>query len=238
MKYIEYNKLIEKKYSTEMGCSMMNLTNSESKRQSVPIEILEETKILNVEKATLDKVFANLEIQTMITTFTTDHKYGEELDTSKLRYGKIVIMADADVDGAHIATLLLTFFYRYFKKLITEGHVYVALTPLYIVKYTKKKSKTMDEIFLYNDRELENFKKNCAKEGTKINNISRAKGLGELDAEQLKVAAFNENTRRLVKVTIDDAYMADKMTSVLMGQKVDGRKTLIMEKADEANIDA
>ena len=109
---------------------------------------------------------------------------------------------------------------------------------MYIVKYTKKKSKTIEEIFLYNDKELENFKKTCSKEGTKINNISRAKGLGELDAEQLKVAAFNEKTRRLVKVTIDDAYTADKITSVLMGQKVDGRKSLIMEKAEEATIDA
>ncbi len=141
------------------------------------------------------------------------------------------------VDGSHIATLLLTFFYRYFKKLITEGYVYIALTPLYIVKYTKKKSKTMDEIFLYNDKELENFKKTCTKEGSKINNILRAKGLGELDADQLKVAAFTESTRRLVKVTIEDAYMADKTTSILMGQKVDGRKNLIMEKAEEANVD-
>lgn len=141
------------------------------------------------------------------------------------------------VDGSHIATLLLTFLYRYFKKLITEGYVYIALTPLYIVKYTKKQSKNIDEIFLYNDKELENFKQQCAKDGTKINNISRAKGLGELDAEQLKVAAFNKATRRLVKVSIEDAYMADKTTSILMGQKVDGRKTLIMEKAKEAIVD-
>lgn len=195
-------------------------------------------KILNVEKATLDKVFANLEIQTMITTFTTDHKYGEELDTSKLRYGKIIIMSDADVDGAHIATLLLTFFYRYFKTLIAEGYVYVALTPLYIVKYTKKGSKNLDEIFLYNDKELENFKKQCSKEGTKINVITRAKGLGELDADQLKVAAFDKSTRRLVKINIDDAIQADKVTTLLMGQKVDGRKSLIVERAKDANIDA
>lgn len=194
-------------------------------------------KILNVEKASLDKVFANLEIQTMITTFTTDHKYGEELDVSKLRYGKIIIMADADVDGSHIATLLLTFFYRYFRTLITEGYVYVALTPLFIVKYTKKGSKKEEEIFLYNDKELENFKKQCSKEGTKINNIARAKGLGELNADQLQVAAFNKSTRRLVKVNIDDAIMADKMTTLLMGQKVEGRKALIIEKANEANLD-
>lgn len=194
-------------------------------------------KILNVEKASLEKVFANLEIQTMITTFTTDHKYGEELDTSKLRYGKIIIMADADVDGAHIATLLLTFFYRYFKKLITEGYVYVALTPLFIVKYNQKGVKDLKEIFLYNDRELDVFKKNAPKDGIKIVNIARAKGLGELDSDQLKVAAFTKSTRRLVKVTIDDAIQAEKITSVLMGVKVDGRKKLIVEKSKEANID-
>ena len=194
-------------------------------------------KILNVEKASLDKVFANLEIQTMITTFTSDHKYGEDLDIEKLRYGKIIIMADADVDGSHIATLLLTFFYRYFRTLITEGYVYVALTPLYIVKYTKKGSKNIDEIFLYNDKELEDFKKKSSKDGIKINNVSRAKGLGELDADQLKVAAFNKNTRRLVKINIEDAIQADKITSLLMGQKVEGRKTLITKKAKEANLD-
>ena len=194
-------------------------------------------KILNVEKASLDKVFANLEIQTMITTFTSDHKYGEDLDIEKLRYGKIIFMAYADVYGSHIATLLLTFFYRYFRTLITEGYVYVALTPLYIVKYTKKGSKNIDEIFLYNDKELEDFKKKSSKDGIKINNVSRAKGLGELDADQLKVAAFNKNTRRLVKINIEDAIQADKITSLLMGQKVEGRKTLITKKAKEANLD-
>ena len=194
-------------------------------------------KILNVEKASLDKVFANLEIQTMITSFTTDHKYGEELDTEKLRYGKIIIMSDADIDGSHIAILLLTFFYRYFRKLITEGYVYIALTPLFIVKYTEKGSKEIKETFLYNDKELEMFKKDSAKNGIKISTISRAKGLGELNADQLKVAAFNEKTRRLVKVSIDDAINAEKMTTLLMGQKVEGRKQLIINKANEAKLD-
>ena len=194
-------------------------------------------KILNIEKASLDKVFSNLEIQTMITAFTTDHKYGEELDVTKLRYHKIIIMADSDVDGNHISTLLLTFFYRYFKKLITEGYIYIALTPLFIVKYLNKGSKDIQEIFLYNDRELETFKKDATKNGIKIQNISRAKGLGELDSEQLKVAAFNKATRKLIQVNIDDAYKADKITTLLMGQKVEGRKNLIIEKAKTAKID-
>ena len=189
-------------------------------------------KILNVEKASLDKVFTNLEIQTMITCFTTDHSYGDEMSLDKLRYGKFVIMADADVDGAHIVTLLLTFFYRFFKPLIAAGKVYVCLTPLYIVKYIDKSSKKEKEIFLYNDRELEVFKKEH-----KITNISRAKGLGELDADQLKVAAFDKSSRRLIQITIDDAIQAEKTVSLLMGPTVSGRKELIMEKATEAKVD-
>lgn len=183
-------------------------------------------KVLNVEKASLDKVFDNKEIQTMIASFTTNQKYGEDLDLSNMRYGKIIIMTDADVDGAHITTLLLTFFYRYFKQLIQEGYVYIALTPLYIIDYVE--NKQMKEIFLYNDKELTEFKKN----GKKIIKISRAKGLGELDAEQLETAAFNKETRRLVKVRIEDAIHADKMTSLLMGNVVDGRKKLIIEEAE------
>ena len=104
-------------------------------------------KILNIEKASLDKVFDNKEIQTMIASFTSDQKYGEELDLSKMRYGKIIIMTDADVDGAHITTLLLTFFYRYFKQLIQEGYIYIALTPLYIVDYIEKGMKEKKKYF-------------------------------------------------------------------------------------------
>lgn len=184
-------------------------------------------KILNIEKASLDKVFDNKEIQTMIASFTTDQKYGEELDLSKMRYGKIIIMTDADVDGAHITTLLLTFFYRYFKQLIQEGYIYIALTPLYIIDYIEKGMKEKKEIFLYNDKELNEFKKL----GHKIIKISRAKGLGELDAEQLETAAFNKNTRRLVNVKIEDAIQANKITSLLMGNIVDGRKQLIINES-------
>lgn len=184
-------------------------------------------KILNIEKASLDKVFDNKEIQTMIASFTTDQKYGEELDLSKMRYGKIIIMTDADVDGAHITTLLLTFFYRYFKQLIQEGYIYIALTPLYIIDYIEKGMKEKKEIFLYNDKELNEFKKL----GHKIIKISRAKGLGELDAEQLETAAFNKNTRRLVNVKIEDAIQANKITSSLMGNIVEGRKQLIINES-------
>lgn len=184
-------------------------------------------KILNIEKASLDKVFDNKEIQTMIASFTTDQKYGEELDLSKMRYGKIIIMTDADVDGAHITTLLLTFFYRYFKQLIQEGYIYIALTPLYIVDYIEKGMKEKKEIFLYNDKELNDFKKL----GHKLVKISRAKGLGELDAEQLETAAFNKDTRRLVNVKIEDAIQANKITSLLMGNVVEGRKQLIINES-------
>ena len=184
-------------------------------------------KILNIEKASLDRVFDNKEIQTMIASFTTNQKYGEELDLTKMRYGKIIIMTDADVDGAHITTLLLTFFYRYFKQLIQEGYIYIALTPLYIVDYIEKGKKEKKQTFLYNDKELADFKKN----NNKILKISRAKGLGELDTEQLETAAFNKNTRRLVKVKIEDAIQADKMTSLLMGNIVDGRKNLIIKES-------
>lgn len=184
-------------------------------------------KILNIEKASLDKVFDNKEIQTMIASFTTDQKYGEELDLSKMRYGKIIIMTDADVDGAHITTLLLTFFYRYFKQLIQEGYIYIALTPLYIVDYIEKGMKEKKEIFLYNDKELNDFKKL----GHKLVKISRAKGLGELDAEQLETAAFNKDTRRLVNVKIEDAIQANKIISLLMGNVVEGRKQLIINES-------
>ena len=184
-------------------------------------------KILNIEKASLDKVFDNKEIQTMIASFTTDQKYGEELDLSKMRYGKIIIMTDADVDGAHITTLLLTFFYRYFKQLIQEGYIYIALTPLYIVDYIEKGMKEKKEIFLYNDKELNDFKKL----GHKLIKISRAKGLGELDTEQLETAAFNKDTRRLVNVKIEEAFQANKITSLLMGNVVEGRKQLIINES-------
>ena len=190
-------------------------------------------KVLNVEKAPIEKVFDNREIQTMITAFTSNQSFGDDMDLSKLRYDKIVILTDADVDGAHIATLLLTLFYRYFKPMVLAGHVYIAETPLYIVKYTKKASKKVEEIFLYNDKEMDAFK---AQKDVKLVEVTRAKGLGELGYDQLRVAAFDHNTRKLTKVSIEDAINADKMTSLLMGGRVEGRKNLIVKEAKYANL--
>ena len=190
-------------------------------------------KVLNVEKAPIEKVFDNREIQTMITAFTSNQSFGDDMDLSKLRYDKIVILTDADVDGSHIATLLLTLFHRYFKPMILAGHVYIAETPLYIVKYTKKSSKKVEEIFLYNDKEMDAFK---AQKDVKLVEVTRAKGLGELGYDQLRVAAFDHTTRKLTKVSIEDAIHADKMTSLLMGGKVEGRKNLIIKEAKYANL--
>lgn len=190
-------------------------------------------KVLNVEKAPIEKVFDNREIQTMITAFTSNQSFGDDMDLSKLRYSKIVILTDADVDGSHIATLLLTLFYRYFKPMILAGHVYIAETPLYIVKYTKKASKKIEEIFLYNDKEMDAFK---TQKDVKLVEVTRAKGLGELGYDQLKTAAFDHATRKLKKVNIEDAINADKITSLLMGGKVEGRKNLIVKEAKYANL--
>jgi len=184
-------------------------------------------KVLNIEKASLEKVFDNREIQTMIAAFTTNQSYGEDFDVTKMRYGKVIIMTDADVDGSHICTLLLTFFYRYFKQLILDGMVYIAQTPLYTVQYTKPKSKTKETAFIYTDKELEDFKKS----GNKIIQIGRNKGLGELDTPELKITATDRETRRLIKVQIEDAIKADHMTSVLMGTTVDTRKKIIIDSS-------
>lgn len=190
-------------------------------------------KVLNVEKAPIEKVFDNKEIQTMITAFTSNQSFGEEMDLSKLRYDKIVILTDADVDGDHIKTLLLTLFYRYFKPMLLANKVYVAETPLYIVKYIKKNSKKEEEIFLYNDREMNEFK---SQKDIRITAVTRAKGLGELGYDQLRTAAFDPATRKLTLVNIEDAIQADKMTSLLMGNKVEGRKNLIIKEAKYAKI--
>lgn len=190
-------------------------------------------KVLNVEKAPIEKVFDNREIQTMITALTSNQSFGDDMDLSKLRYSKIIILTDADVDGKHIKTLLLTLFYRYFKPMILAGYVYVAETPLYIVKYTKKTSKKIEEIFLYDDKEMDAFK---AQKDVKLVEVTRAKGLGELGYDQLRVAAFDHSTRKLIKVSIEDAINADKITSLLMGGRVEGRKNLIVKEAKYANL--
>ena len=188
-------------------------------------------KILNVEKATIDKVLANAEIKTMINAFGCGFSegYGNDFDISKLRYDKIVIMADADVDGAHISTLLLTLFYRFMPELIYEGHVYIAMPPLY-----KAMPKKGPEEYLYDDKALEKYRK-THKPGSFT--LQRYKGLGEMDAEQLWETTLNPETRRMKRVEIEDARLASSVTEVLMGSEVPPRKAFIYEHAADAELD-
>ena len=187
-------------------------------------------KILNVEKASIDKVLANAEIKTMINAFGCGFSegYGNDFDITKLRYDKIVIMADADVDGAHISTLLLTLFYRFMPELIYEGHVYIAMPPLY--KVMPKKGK---EEYLYDDKALEKYRKTHKGSFT----LQRYKGLGEMDAQQLWETTLNPKTRILKRVEIEDARMASEVTEVLMGADVPPRKAFIYEHARDAELD-
>lgn len=188
-------------------------------------------KILNVEKATIDKVLANAEIKTMINAFGCGFSegYGNDFDISKLRYDKIVIMADADVDGAHISTLLLTLFYRFMPDLIYEGHVYIAMPPLY-----KAMPKKGPEEYLYDDKALEKYRK-THKPGSFT--LQRYKGLGEMDAEQLWETTLNPETRRMKRVEIEDARLASSVTEILMGSDVPPRKAFIYEHAADAELD-
>ena len=187
-------------------------------------------KILNVEKATIDKVLANAEIKTMINAFGCGFSegYGNDFDITKLRYDKIVIMADADVDGAHISTLLLTLFYRFMPELIFEGHVYIAMPPLYKVIPSKGK-----EEYLYDDAALERYRKTHTGSFT----LQRYKGLGEMDAEQLWETTLDPETRMLKKVEIEDGRMASDVTEMLMGTDVPPRKAFIYEHANDAELD-
>lgn len=191
-------------------------------------------KILNVEKATLEKILVNNEIKTMIATFGCG--IGDEFDINKLRYDKIIILTDADVDGAHISTLLLTFFYRFMPELILEGKVYRGLPPLYLVEYEDivKGKKTKAKQYIYNDFELEKFRKNS---GKKILNLQRYKGLGEMDAEQLWETTLDPAQRTLAQVTISDTVEADEITTTLMSSNVPPRREFIMEEAQYAKID-
>ena len=187
-------------------------------------------KILNVEKASIDKVLANAEIKTMINAFGCGFSegYGNDFDISKLRYDKIIIMADADVDGAHISTLLLTLFYRFMRELIDEGHIYIAMPPLY-----KAMPKKGEEEYLYDDKALERYRKSHDGPFT----LQRYKGLGEMDAEQLWETTLNPETRILKRVEIEDARMASDVTEMLMGTEVPPRRTFIYENAAEAELD-
>lgn len=187
-------------------------------------------KILNVEKASIDKVLANAEIKTMINAFGCGFSegYGNDFDITKLRYDKIIIMADADVDGAHISTLLLTLFYRFMPELIFEGHVYVAMPPLYKVIPNKG-----EEEYLYDDAALERYRKTHTGSFT----LQRYKGLGEMDAEQLWETTLNPETRMLKRIEIEDGRLASDVTAMLMGTEVPPRKAFIYENAQDAALD-
>ncbi len=186
-------------------------------------------KILNVEKSRLNKMLSNDEISSIITAIGAG--IGNEFDISDLRYGKIVIMADADVDGAHISCLLLTFFFRYMRELIEEGNIYIAMPPLYQVKKGRKK------MYVYSDQEKEKLVKKYESEGKSVS-VQRYKGLGEMNPKQLWETTMNPDNRKLKKATIEDAIDADQTFSILMGKDVKPRREFIMDNSDNVeNLD-
>ncbi|MFD3155344.1 DNA topoisomerase (ATP-hydrolyzing) subunit B [Haloimpatiens sp. FM7330] len=186
-------------------------------------------KIMNVEKQRLDKILGYQEIRAMITAFGAG--IGKDFDINKIRYHRIIIMTDADVDGAHIRTLLLTFFYRYMRELVEQGHVYIAQPPLF------KVSKGRKDYYSYSDKELDNILKEVGGKD-KSTQIQRYKGLGEMDAEQLWETTMNPEKRTLLKVTVEDAMAADEIFTILMGDKVEPRRQFIQENAKKVvNLD-
>ncbi|MBR5225243.1 MAG: DNA topoisomerase IV subunit B, partial [Clostridia bacterium] len=178
-------------------------------------------KILNVEKTRLDRVLANEEIKAMITAFGCG--VGEDFDISKLRYDRIVCMTDADVDGSHIRILMLTFFYRYMRPLIEQGHVYAAQPPLYKVTYQKQ------ERYCYSDAELDKIMTEIGRD--KKPEVQRYKGLGEMSAEQLWNTTMDPNKRTMLRVSVEDAIAADEIMSLLMGEKVEPRREFIEQNS-------
>jgi len=187
--------------------------------------------MLNVEKSRMDKVFTNEKLSPV--TIALGAGIGDDFDLSKLRYHKVIIMSDADVDGAHIRMLMLTFFFRYMKPLIEKGHVYIACPPLY--KITKGKQ----EFYAYSDKELEKiYAENNFKRNDPSIEVQRYKGLGEMDAEQLWQTTMNPATRTILKVELEDAIAADQIITTLMGEKVEPRKEYISLHAKEVtNLD-
>ena len=185
-------------------------------------------KILNVEKARLHKILENKEIQALITAIGTG--IGEEFDVTKARYGKVVALTDADVDGAHIRTLLLTFLFRHMYELIEQGHVYIAQPPLYRINVDGKPA------YLWSDKELDAYRQAHSKNGKKEMNVLRFKGLGEMNPEQLWETAMNPDQRTLLQVTMEDALAADRMFSILMGENVESRRNFIQENAKDVRL--
>ncbi|MGN1098626.1 MAG: toprim domain-containing protein, partial [Clostridia bacterium] len=189
-------------------------------------------KMLNVEKSRIDKVYGNDKLTPVITALGAG--IGEEFDVSKLRYGKVIIMADADVDGSHIRTLLLTFFFRFMRPLIEEGHVYLAQPPLFKNKKGKEESYTYTEE--EQERAIREYKEKYG-DDVKID-IQRYKGLGEMDPEQLWETTMNPETRNMLRVTLDDAIAADNIFTILMGDKVEPRREFIeLNAKDVVNLD-
>lgn len=189
-------------------------------------------KILNVEKARLDKVLANLEVQALISGFGTG--IGEEFDITKARYHKIVLMADADVDGQHIRTLLLTLLFRFMRPLIEHGYVYLAQPPLYRIKWSNA-----DHQFAYSDRERDALIREGTSKGWRMpkdSGVQRYKGLGEMNAEELWDTTMNPETRVLLQVTLDDAAAADEIFAILMGEDVESRRTFIQRNARDVRF--
>jgi len=193
-------------------------------------------KILNVEKAMEYKIYENEEIRNIYTAlgvFRDDNKEGRPLNMDKIRYHKVIIMTDADVDGSHITTLILTFFFRHLKELIEAGYLYIATPPLYLVK------KGKEQEYAWNDEQRIAAIKRLAGEGKEENvNVQRYKGLGEMNAEQLWETTMNPDTRTLRKVTIDSAAEADRIFSMLMGDDVPPRREFIEKNSKYAKIDA
>ena len=186
-------------------------------------------KIMNVEKQRLDKILNSEMIRNMITAFGAG--IGPDFEISKIRYNRIIIMTDADVDGAHIRTLLLTFFYRYMKELVDSGHVYIAQPPLYKISKSKK------DYYVYSDRELEKTLETLGGKDTSVD-IQRYKGLGEMNAEQLWETTMDPEKRTLLKATVEDAMAADEIFTILMGEKVEPRREFIVENAKKVmNLD-